>query len=315
MSSLADTLPAGFHARGATEADAPIVVDLANVASLHDVGDVALDLDDVLTDWASPTLDLAVDAVMVLDGERPVAFAQIDEERADVDVHPDVRGRGIGMALVRWTEQRARERAVGESTVRIGQTVLDGLPGIDSLFAARGYEKLWDSWILRLPDDVVLPLDARALPPSVVVRGYEPDDEHAVYEIIDAAFSEWPGRESRPFDDWQRHTTRRSLFDPGLLVVATADDAVVGAAIGLQYEKESFVDQVAVAPAHRDRGIARALLATLFDIFHERGERTIRLNTDSRTGALGLYLDIGMVIERTYCRWSRELTVGDASIG
>lgn len=54
---------------------------------------------------------------------------------------------------------------------------------------------------------------------------------------------------------------KRPDFDPSLLFVATADDRPVGAAFGISYSTEGWVEQVAVAPSHRNQGIARALLA------------------------------------------------------
>jgi len=301
-------LPDPFTSRGATVDDARTVLDIANAAALHDTGEIALDLDDVLTAWASPTLDPAVDAILVFEGDRAVACGEIDEERADIDVHPDVRGRGLGFALTRWSEDRARARGAG----RIGQTVLDGLDGIQELFVDRGYERLWESWVLVFPPDYTRPDVAVRSDDStpVELREYRAHDERAMYEVIDAAFSEWPDRASRPFEDWQRQTTQRSIFDPTLAVVAVDGTDVVGAAVGVRYETEGFIDQVAVAPTHRNRGIARALILRVYDEFRSRGEETIRLNTDSRTGALQLYLDIGMVLETTFVRWSLPLDSG-----
>ena len=99
--------------------------------------------------------------------------------------------------------------------------------------------------------------------------------------MIDAAFSEWQHRESRPFEAWQRMTTQRAIFEPDLVFVATVGADLIGTAVGVQYQTEGFIDQVAVAPQHRGRGIAGALILRLYDEFRSRGEETIRLSTDS----------------------------------
>ena len=75
----------------------------------------------------------------------------------------------------------------------------------------------------------------------------------------------------------------------------------------MQYPEEGWADQIAVVPAYRGRGLARAMLAKLFSEFRARGETSLGLNTDSRTGTLGLYLDLGMVVTQTFTRWSRRL--------
>lgn len=244
----------------------------------------------------------------MFEGDELVAWAQVSEERADADVHPRARRRGIGSALVVWTEQRALQRAPEGSAVRIGQTVTEDLDGLQELFVARGYERLWDSWVLRLPVDIEL--EARPLPDGVAIRPFRPVEEHAIYTIVDDAFNEWEGRESRPFEDWQANTTARSDFDPQLLLVATVDDVLAGVVVGIHYPGEGWVDQVAVKKEFRNRGIARALLVAIFDEFRTRGESLLGLNTDSRTGALDLYFGIGMVVQHTFTRWSRTVRPG-----
>lgn len=298
-------LPAGHSTRAATAADVEAVHQLAADASIADCGEQMIEFDDIITDWASPTLDLAVDAVFVSDDEGIVGFAEIDGDRAHVDVHPRARARGIGAALIEWTEQRALERAGPAGEARIGQTVPAGVDATRRLFEQRRYEPLYESWVLRLPPDAELTVPD--LPEGMAVRPYRPDEEWQVYKIVDDAFNEWEGRTSAPFEVWQTHTTGRAIFDPGLLLVATSDDAPIGVCLGLPYAEEGWAHQVAVVGEHRGKGVGRAMLASLFVEFRARGQQRLGLNTDSRTGALGMYLSVGMVVEHTFTRWSRQL--------
>lgn len=57
-----------------------------------------------------------------------------------------------------------------------------------------------------------------------------------------------------------------------------------------------YVDTLAVRADQRGRGLARALLADSFEVARWRGARRSELSTDSRTGALGLYLRVGMEV-------------------
>jgi mycothiol synthase len=295
----------GLSSRGATMADAPAVHELVQAAEVADVGEGLMELSDIETDWAMPLVDISRDVILLYDGDRLVACGEVREERADADVHPDDRGRGIGAALVKWTEQRALDRAAPGAAVRIGQTVPEGLDGTRALFASRGYERLWDSWVLRFPPEAEL--GDPAPPPRTAIRPFRADEEREIYTIVDDAFSEWEGRESRPFDDWQARTTARPDFDPTLLYVAVVDDQLVGMALGIHFPGEGWLEQVAVRPEFRGQGIARALLITIFGEFRARGEHRLGLNTDSRTGALDLYLNLGMILEHTFVRWSRLL--------
>lgn len=299
------TFPPGLTLRNAAFDDAAAVIEVVNAAEVVDVGEEVLELSDIEADWASATLSLDQDVLLVEDGDRLAAWAQVEHERADANVHPDYRSRGIGLALIEWTEQRALERATPGSEVRLGQTVPENMVGISELFAARGYLRLWDSWVLRLPPEAELATPS--LPSGVTIRPFRPGEEVAVYKVIDDAFSEWEGRESRPFEEWQARTLERPDFDPALLLVATADDEPIGACHGIPYTTEGWLNQIAVEPSHRGQGIATALLATLFAEFRARGQHRLGLNTDSRTGALGLYLGLGMRVEQTFTRWSRVL--------
>ncbi len=298
-------LPDGMTRRPATIEDAEAITALANEVEEVDLGVPMLMLSDVQADLASPSLDLAADTVLVFDGEALVASGQVADERADVDVHPRYRGRGIGTTLIEWSEGRARVQAgPPPAPVRIGQTVPAGATGARELFEARGYAAAWDSWVLRLPEGVE---PNRPGPAGTEIRPYRRGEERTVHGIIDRAFSEWEGRDPKPFEDWEAHVLQRPDFDPTLLLVALVDGEPLGAAYGINYPGEGWVDQVAVEPAARGRGIATALLAALFREFRDRGETILGLNTDSRTGALDLYLNLGMVVEHTYTRWAREL--------
>lgn len=298
----------GFSTRAATNDDAATVVELINAAERVDIGETMIDLSDVEADWASGDINLEDDTLLVFKGQRCAAAAQVADERADIDVHPDYRGCGIGAALAEWSEVRAGQQASAGGTPgtggRIGQTLSSEAIQAVELLRSRGYQALWDSWVLRLADDAPLPT---ADITGLEIRPFRPEEEHTLYTIIDSAFSEWEGRNSEPFEKWQAAVTRRRDFEPELLLIALADSQPVGAAYGISYPDEGWIDKIAVLPAFRGQGIASALLARLFGEFRSRGESNLRLTTDSRTGALDLYLNLGMTVDQTYTRWSLDL--------
>ena len=67
------------------------------------------------------------------------------------------------------------------------------------------------------------------------------------------------------------------------------------------------MDQIAVRREARGRGLGRALLVAAFAEARSRGATISRLNTDSRTGALGLYEHVGMVVVETYEHYAVDL--------
>ena len=61
-----------------------------------------------------------------------------------------------------------------------------------------------------------------------------------------------------------------------------------------------FVDRLAVRADQRNRGLATALLVDSFAAARANGAERSELSTDSRTGALGLYENVGMQVTSTW---------------
>jgi mycothiol synthase len=303
MAAGVTALPDGLTVRPATLEDAGAVTGIMAACELDADGDV-LSLEDVRAEWARPSFDLAADSVVVLDGARPVAYADLPEGRRTwAYVHPDHRGRGIGTWLVGWVEERAHERG----RRRLEQTVSDADAGAADLLQAHGYAVRWHTWVFRMPLDEEPP--EPALPPVIALRTFEPGrDDRDLYELIETAFAEWPDRDAGPgFEDWAATTIHRPDADPALTLVLEDRGELVGAAFCLVYGNDGWVDQLAIKRSHRGRGLGRALLHASFREFRRRGLAAAALATESRTGARGLYEHVGMRVTRSYTRLSKQL--------
>jgi len=103
-------------------------------------------------------------------------------------------------------------------------------------------------------------------------------------------------------------------FAPTLSRLAFEGDELVGAALTDDYQgqDEGWVQQVATKATHRRRGIARALLQSVFTAYHATGRRLVGLSTSSHMGALVPYERIGMRVRRTYTAWAKDLDGPDA---
>jgi mycothiol synthase len=301
--TTASTLPTDLTVRPLDFADAAAVTAVTAACELHDDGMVEIEESDVVAEWRRPSFDVARDGIAVLAGDTVVGYAEVYRgRRAEAYVHPDHRGRGIGVALLEWTRQRAA--AAGGTLV--GQTVTDNNTSAVALFTAHGYTPRWASWILHIPlgPDLLPP----ALPAGLAIRPLRPGaDDAAAHGCIEAAFSEWPDRDPMPYEDWAAGTVHRAGFEPWQLPLVVTGDRVVGAAVLLEYGDEGWVQQLAVHAAYRGRGLGKALLHHAFTVFRARGRVTCGLSTDSRTGALGLYQHVGMRLGRSYRHWARPL--------
>ena len=257
-------LPSGFTARALTPADVDIVTELVATCEQHDDGRVEIDREDIVVDWARPGFDLATDSIGVFEHDRLVGEAELFKNRAEVNVHPEVRGRGIGTALLEWTERLARDRG----RTRINQSTSDHTAAA-ALLEAHGYVYSHTSWILEI-ENRGRPRDPE-LADGIVFRDYDPGaDARETYQVVEDAFNEWTDREPASFEEWAALSIERPSFAPWQVILATeeASGDIVGVTFMLDYEAEGgWVQQVATKASHRHRGIARAMLLRAFQVF------------------------------------------------
>lgn len=296
----------GMTVRPATATDAKPIYELVAACEADLDGVVEIDLDDIVAELARPGFDLDRDTRLVHDaasGEL-VGWAQVfNGDRADVWVHPQYQGRGLGTALLDWTEARAREMGAD----RVGQTVTDNNATALTMLRERGYELKDTAWLLDIELDAEP--EVPPLPEGYWLRIFEPGrDDRAVHRVIDDAFNEWPGRKPTTFEEWVPFSIGRETFAPALSPLILAGEEIVGVAIVLDYEgSEGYVHQLAVQRAHRHRGLARVLLRHVFRDSYRSGRHTCVLATNSYTGALTLYQRVGMRIRRAYSHLERAL--------
>lgn len=299
-------LPAPLSARPLCTGDAAAVTELMAECEAVDLGEVMIELADIVGDWQRPSFDLAADTVGVYahahQEGRLLGYAEVYRaRRAEVYVRPDARGRGIGTALLHWTWQRVR--AAGGALV--GQTVPERNAGAVALLRAHGYEPLWTSWVLALPAGARVA--EVALADGYAIRAYREGEQEDVYRTIEDAFGEWPDRDPTQYPDWAAGVLARPGFEPWHLLVAVRGGEIVGACHLIMSGDGGWVNQIAVRREHRGRGLGQALLRAAFTAAAEHGARRFELSTDSRTGALGLYQHVGMAVTSTFVHYAKRL--------
>ncbi|WP_438489106.1 GNAT family N-acetyltransferase [Streptomyces sp. S186] len=302
-------LPAGYRARPVSADDIPALHGLVAACERALHGRAQTDPGALAADLERPGLVPELDTLLVHDrAGRPAARAWVNR-RSEVDVHPAHRGRGLGAALLDWAEARAR-RAGSEGIV---QTVPDEDAPAVALLRSRGYRPLVTAWRLEfaVPDEPAVPEP----PAGVTVRPFRAGDAPAAHRLVEDAFAAWQPRR-RSYEEWARHTVDRPAFAPGLSPVAFAGGKLVGAALASDLPEigEGHLEQLAVHSGHRNRGIARLMLRHAFRACHRRGRRACTLWTHSDTGALDLYLRVGMTVGRSSTVFRKDLTApGPAS--
>ena len=283
--------------RPAGRDDLPTVVDLYGDYERAFRGAPDTDPSDVSRDWDEPGFDLATGTRVVEADGRVVGYAVLNPPEADTVVDLGVRDLGVEDRLLDWLE------AQGTALEHYSP---DTDPRLSDLLAARGWTAARRFWRMRRELDP--PSPEPAWPQGVGVRDFaRPGDERPVHALITSAFAEIGGQHERTFEAWSAYLLDPAVFDPALCLVATADGEVVGAALSQADRDYGFVRQLAVAPAHRGRGVALALLHECFRRHRARGLPATVLGVDAGnpTGALALYERAGMRVVEQFTRWDR----------
>lgn len=294
-------LPAELQTRPLNMDDSAAVATLIGLEEIVALGRAEVTTADIVAGWQRPGFEVASGTIGIFDSERLIGYAEYSgADRCDVAVDPAHHHRGIGRAMAGWVREQAR--AAGAA--RVGMQIPRG-SAADQFLQRHGYEVRRIAWDLELPAHVRLDED---LPDGYLIRTATSDDYDRVWNLLEDAFTEWSDRPKWSLGDFLAQTVQRPGFAPDHLRVATDPRGrLVGAAYAVLDAGAGEVDRLAVHPAYRRQGLARALLADTFGVLRAQGATRCTLSTDSRTGALPLYEHLGMIITSTWVNRSIEL--------
>jgi len=293
--------PPEFVLRPARPDDAEAVLGL--VPAELDFG-----LDDIRNEWRMT--DLARDTWCWEHDGRLVAFAILRSRGAELSVNgfvdPDFRGRGLGTAILRATEARARERG--------GRRLDNGILATDraaaALLEANGYRDVARFYVMTI--ELEEPPPEPDWPQGLEPRPFEREHARAFWAADDEAFAEEQDYESEPFEEFVERRLESPRFQPALWTAVWDGDEIAATLIA-DWKRfgAGWVAGLGVRRSWRRRGLGRALLLRAFRRFYERGERRVALNvhTENPTGATRLYESVGMRVEHEDILYRKELVV------
>jgi mycothiol synthase len=320
-------LPPGLTARPLSGDDVTAVAALLGAAEEVDSTGEYPDAEDVAEWWRGWGLEPGRDGVTVCDpaGDM-VAYATVMASPTfrgafpvylEGRVRPDLRGRGIGRALLAWQLTRGtylhaerHPEAPGALTVEVPGAMrsLEALVRRAGLAAERWYREMQR------------PLaDLPRVPPvrdvDLVPFTWDRDDE--VRRAHNAAFTRHHGSSERDPQAWQGLFTGQRGFRPDLSRLAVEDGAVVGYVLAYVYEadtaargtREVVLGQIGVLPTARGRGVAGALIGEVLRVAAAGDcvSAGLGVDTDNVTGALRLYEGLGFRAVRTRVSWTLDL--------
>ena len=315
-------LEPGMKLRSVQWSDLEAVTQLIYAACAADGDTVAaVTVEELKHEWETPGFDLEWDAFLVetRDGQV-VGYEEFFDEyeharlRTDGYVHPDFRGRGIGTALLRIVEQRARDEIeLAEPDVRISlRSGIDNRdPASHELHRNEGYRPLRYQWRMEIKLDG--PPPEPRFPEGIELRPFvKGEHDVAVWQAQNEAFRDHWGSHEVTLEEWKHSRFDDPEFDSTLWPIAWDGDDVAGFSLNRYRMGIGWIRTLGVRRPWRKRGLGEALLLHSFGEFYRRGMRTIGLGVDAQnpTGATRLYQKVGMVVASEVALYEKELRPG-----
>jgi mycothiol synthase len=304
--------------RPVTHDDMPAIADLAKACYRSDGGLGFLFAPQEISGWFFPEGMGAATGAWDADG-RLVAcstvtlFIDSGTHRATIlgFVHPGMRRKGIGTALMRWSQAQAEsliaDTRAEQRVVRIRTESLTD--PADRLYRAFGFQSVFDELVMR--HDLGQPLPDQPLPEGVTLSTWLPELGDQFYQAYHAAFRERPGFPGWSAKEWIGYVTENDHI-PEWSLLAREDEAPLGFVIGnIDLTNEppgGFIWQVGVVPAARRRGLASALLVETMRRMQASGAPWADLTVHTNNpGAIKTYAEIGFVTVGQRARYERVL--------
>ena len=315
-------LDPGLSLRTAQWADLEPVAQLILDVCTND-GDptIAVPPGELRAEWELPGFNLETDAWVVTTSEgRVVGYEEFLNRYAhaflqgDGYVHPDFMGKGIGTAMMRALEARARsdmEQAEPAHRVFIRNSMSIGDDVARAMHEAEGYKPIRFFWRMEIMLDA--PPPAPIWPDGIELRPFDVDTHtYLLYLAHEEAFSDHWGHTPRSFEEWKHRVIEGDDFDTSLYFIAWDRDQIAGYALNRYRNDNGWVGTLGVRRPWRKRGLGQALLNLSFAEFYKRGKPVISLGVDasSQTGATRLYKKAGMRVASEFVTYEKELRPG-----
>jgi mycothiol synthase len=272
--------------------DAPAVVALLVARHTADIGLPLFRLQEVEDEWRAPDVQLSRDALLVeLDG-RLAGYSIVHRPGAFAVVAPEYEGRGVGTLLLRWTEQRERERRADAHR----QIAASTNNRARHLLERAGYRHLRSYYRMARP--LHRGVTVAAAPAGVTLRPLDIDGDARALHALDAeSFAASPDYVPESYEMFVSEHLRAHDVAPELSLVAEERGEIVGLMVARRWRHEGsgYVDLLAVAPGHQRRGIGTALLTQGFAAFAAAGlvQAQLGVASDNPRG-LRVYESAGM---------------------
>ncbi|HLF27175.1 MAG TPA: GNAT family N-acetyltransferase [Anaerolineae bacterium] len=313
------------------ESDFPKMADLIIACNLADQIEELTTAEELAHNYAHlSNCDLSQDMLLVEIDDELAGFAFVlwrDEDEGTRQyfqrgcVRPAWRRQGLGRALLKWSEGRAREIAAGHPIdrpryLRVWCWCFGAVVGKAAMLEREGYRVARRHYLMRRPTLDELP-DA-PVPPGLELRPVQPEHLRAIWDGMVEAFRDHWGAGPVTEEDYTgwRDSPQHDL---GLWQVAWDGDQVAGLSINMSSQaenehfqrKEFWVEDLAVRRPWRKRGLGRALLVNSMRLLRDEYGMTsaaLGVDTENLSGALRLYESVGFQPVQSAAVYRKPLT-------
>jgi len=220
-----------------------------------------------------------------------------------------------GQRVVYQDDPKLPPREYSVQPVALEPEQLRGVYGVrwsSATIIQQGLERLRE--LSPVLAEMQAPPPSPVVPAGVSVRTFAPGlDDRAAWQADTEAFRDHWGHHDYSFEKWEHYALKDERLDPSLFFLACDGDEIAGLTLGRLGMPEDpemvWVDDMAVRRPWRRRGIALALLRTLFGECYRRGVRRIGLDVDAQnyTGAVQLYEKAGMHVYREAVGYEKRI--------
>lgn len=278
-------------------------------------------------------MDPSEDVVVVEAGDRLAGAAEVNWRlrgdrvfhHLEPWVHPTLRRRGLGRALVAWAERRVVDGIAAGAMgpldrphVLVGWSDLE-IPGMAEFAAALGYHV--DGYGVLMTRSLLDPIPDAPLPDGLDVRPVRPEDHRRIWDADVEAFRDHRDPSVRTEADFLNWFGQPHL-DTGVWEVAWDGDEVAGSCMNFIWTEENerlglsrgWLEHVSVRRPWRKRGLATALMTRSMRRFRDLGltEAALGADAENLSGAVRLYEALGFRRVRTAASYRKKLLVGGA---
>lgn len=284
-----------------------------------------------LSEWTEvvQTEEIVAQSRIAMNGVGDVAavgWFEIDS-RVDADhifleerVHPDFRRQGIGVSLLRWLEEQAKEALAGKANGSADQlstsrsqllrlVFYDRAPDAIAMLEQQGYEKQYaeDEYVF----DLKRPLPLLDLSPDLTWECWTPANAADFYATYCDSFSTRTDN-LMSAEAWADHFANSDDddFKPQLSVLLRRDEDLLGfAVVHAENGEEVWITQVGVSAKQRRRGRGAAIMVqVLHNMAQANYTRALLQVNQDNPQAQSLYEVLGFTKTKTLFAYTKLLS-------